>query len=243
MKQYFITGTSSGIGEALANEMLQDADNHVTRISRNQTIKHDRYDHISMDLTEIEKLNDFSFPVQSNADRICLVNNAGFLGDIKRVGTASNDAINRTFVLNTISPAILMNIFIGQIQELHTEKIILNISSGAGQYEIDSWASYCGSKAGIDHFSKTVQHEQEVTGGDVKILSIGPGVVDTNMQKEIRGANPDDFSRHGDFVQLKEKGELANPTTVAKKYVYVLNHTHKFDQVVDSLRNIEVPGL
>lgn len=243
MKQYFITGTSSGIGEALANELLKDTDNYVTGISRNQTINHDRYEHIKLDLTETEKLNDFSFPIKPNVSTVCLVNNAGYLGDIKRVGTASNDAINRTFVLNTIVPAILMNIFIGQIQKMDAEKTILNVSSGAGQYEIDSWASYCGSKAGIDHFSKTVQHEQEVTGGDVKILSIGPGVVDTNMQREIRGANPDDFSRHGDFVQLKEKGELANPTTVAKKYVYVLNHTHNFDHVVDSLRNIEVPGL
>ena len=46
---YYITGSSSGIGKALAEELLTDPNNVVHGISRSETISHERYRHTTVD--------------------------------------------------------------------------------------------------------------------------------------------------------------------------------------------------
>ena len=91
-------------------------------------------------------------------------------------------------------------------------------SSGAGRHAIDAWGAYCASKAALDMFSETIS--EELKGREIKnwkIYSIAPGVVDTNMQDEIRNAKPEDFLVKKKFIDLKNNNELANPTIVASK--------------------------
>ena len=50
----------------------------------------------------------------------------------------------------------------------------------------------------------------------VKIVSFAPGVVDTNMQAQIRETNKEDFTNLDRFIALKEEGKLLSPEYVAK---------------------------
>jgi len=52
MKVFYITGTSSGLGLALAEELLKDEDNQVVGIARNCKIAHPNYVHRKVDLTD-----------------------------------------------------------------------------------------------------------------------------------------------------------------------------------------------
>ena len=47
MNIYYITGASSGIGEAIAELLLEDSNNIVFGIARSRTIQHDRYKHFT----------------------------------------------------------------------------------------------------------------------------------------------------------------------------------------------------
>ncbi len=227
MKYYFITGTSQGIGKALAASLLQEPKVKVLGAARHQTISHPNYRHLQIDLSQtdnlIASLPDF-FPDLSDATELVLVNNAGVLGEIGYVGEKDPKDFGYVFSVNVTAPAILMNAFLEKYKALKIPKIILNISSGAGKYPLDGWASYCASKAALDLFSQTVQEEQNLRKSGVKVISLAPGIVDTPMQAQIRQADENQFSLLDKFQQYKSSDSLASPETVGEKLKKLLQH-------------------
>ncbi len=189
MNYYYITGTSRGIGKALAEALLKDKNNFVTGISRTASIDHPNYRHVTLDLSKTKKTAKFEFTEFNDAEKIVLVNNAGFIGEIKRAGNHNNKTLAGTYKVNLTAPSILINNFINTYRSSPAEKIIFNISSGAGRHPIDAASTYSASKAGLDMFSKVVAEEQKITGGDFRIVSISVGVVDTVMQSKLRDAD------------------------------------------------------
>ncbi len=237
MTHYIITGSSSGIGKALAKKALTKNNSVVSGISRTNDWEAPGFTHHVLDLNHLKDVISFSLPHQP-ADEVILINNAGYLGDIKRVGNASDEALARVFNVNISAVAIMMNKFLNTDYAPGAKKTVLNVSSGAGSYVIPAWASYCASKAAVDMLSKTVKAELDETGNNARILSVGPGVVDTPMQGEIRGAAAEDFSRVEEFKTFKTNNELASPDEIAEKYFYVLENNLFADEVVGSLRDV-----
>jgi benzil reductase ((S)-benzoin forming) len=242
MNFYYITGTSRGLGKALAEHYLAAGpDNKVIGISRTESISHPNYEHYSVDLTDVNQAKVFHFPPHHNAKRVVLINNAGMIGMIKPGGKMSADSLIESYHVNLVSPSLLINSFMNTYEASNAEKIIVNVSSGAGKYPIGGWAGYCAAKAGIDLFSRVIQEEQkEAFGYKFRIHSVAPGVVDTRMQEEIRSADPVDFARLTDFINYKIEDQLAHPELVARKYAYILDHPEKFDEVLLSVKDIQL---
>lgn len=225
MKYYFITGTGKGIGKALAEALLSQAEVTVIGVSRRQTISHPRYQHHNLDLGQLQNLTDKLpeiFPDVTDAEELVLVNNAGVIGEIGYVGEKEAADFNYIFTVNVTAPAILMNAFLGRYRNQQIPKRILNISSGAGKYPLDGWAGYCASKAALDLFSQTVQEEQNLRKSGVKVFSIAPGIVDTQMQAQIRSTPASQFSKQEKFQEYKSSGSLASPETVGAKLLKLL---------------------
>lgn len=243
MRIYYITGTSRGIGKALAEKVLEKEDAMVYGISRTHSIEHERYRPLEMDLSDLEALRRWDFGDHEEAGELVLINNAGTLGSIKPVGKDEDEAIQRAFDLNLSAPAILMNKFIKRYQELPAKKLIVNVSSGAGKHAIDGWSCYCASKAGLDMFSQVVEEEQQVHRypSPVRVMAIAPGIVETRMQEEIRGTSEADFSSVGRFHESKAKGQLADPQEVAEKYLRIMDDPDSFPEVLLSVRDLENP--
>jgi benzil reductase ((S)-benzoin forming) len=239
---YIITGTSKGIGKALAEELLQDESNYVVGVCRNSTIKHPNYRHQPLDFSDIPAVEhnlQKVFLPYNNARKLVLINNAGVLGDIGYVGEGMpNERFEFVFDINVIVPAMLMNTFLKVYQQHSAEKLIVNISSGAGKYPIDGWASYCASKAALDMLSLTIQQEQDMRGSGVKVYALSPGVVDTAMQENIREADAGRFSTVEKFREYKATNQLAQPEDVAQKILYFLNNTEKYNEVLQDVRNM-----
>jgi len=240
MKIYFITGTSKGIGYNIALSLLKDSSSLVYGLSRTNTIEHENFTHVKIDLSDIERVNNFGFKVKDKVEKIVLINNAGIIGDIKQTGKVSNKSIIDTYNVNSIAPSMLINKFIAQFQNIEVDKIILNISSGAGRHTISSWASYCASKSAIDMYSQVVYDEQKriQRKKSVKIYSIAPGIVDTPMQEVIRSAKLEDFKFVNQFIDYKEKSQLISPSDIAEKLISFLNHSNKYKNVIYDLREL-----
>ena len=69
----YITGTSSGIGHALAQQLLE-ANYFVVGLGRSNNIKHSNYEFISLDLRKVNDVQNFNFK-QSPAGERNLINN------------------------------------------------------------------------------------------------------------------------------------------------------------------------
>lgn len=242
MNVYIITGTSKGIGKALAEELLKDEQNHVVGVSRSCTIQHPNYRHQPLDFSDVEAVEhnlQKVFRPYPEAARLVLVNNAGVLGDTGYVGEGMpNERFEFVFDVNVIVPAMLMNTFLEAYRGQQAEKVVVNISSGAGKYPVDGWASYCASKAALDMLSQAVQLEQEKRGTGVRVFALSPGVVDTQMQGQIRDSDERSFSTVAKFRQYKQNNELASPGQVAEKISWFLQHTHQFREVLVSVRDM-----
>jgi benzil reductase ((S)-benzoin forming) len=239
MKYYFITGTTSGIGYALVQSVLNQENVIVYGVSRRQVWEDKNYKPVTIDLASPKEVMGFIFPELKDAEKIVLINNAGQIGDIKPIGKSDNSAIADLMNVNVTAPAILMNNFIEAYSSKNVEKTILNVSSGAGKNAIEGWAPYCGSKAAIDLLSLTAFEEQKRVENPVKIYSVAPGVVDTEMQVAIRNSNEEDFTRHAHFVDLKTNNGLTSPQEVASKYLRIIGNTSEFSDCIFSLRDVE----
>lgn len=242
MNYYFITGASKGIGKAIAEELLKDKNNSVIGVSRSSTIQHKQYRHQPLDFSDIPAVEhnlQKVFIPYPDAEKLVLINNAGVIGDIGYVGEGMpNERFEFVFDVNVVVPAMLMNTFLQVYQARQVPKVVVNISSGAGQYPIDGWASYCASKAALDMLSLTVQKEQEIRGSGVRVYSLSPGVVDTAMQEHIRESDAAKFSSVEKFIEYKAKGELASPEEVGRKIVSFLDRVEEYNDVIVTVRDM-----
>lgn len=238
MHYYFITGTSRGIGKAMAEQILARGNTFVFGFSRGCNITHDNYQHFNTDLNNAEMVSEIFFPPFVDAESISLVNNSGALGDIGPVGALIESGIANAYLVNALAPSILMNKFIRSYQEDRIKKVILNVSSGAGRHVIEAWSAYCAAKAAIDMFSRVAAAEQEkYWNNKTHIFSVAPGVVDTRMQDEIRLTDKEYFQDVNRFIEMKNNNKLTSPEEVAGKLLMVLDSPEKFTEILLDVRN------
>ncbi|WP_194777628.1 SDR family NAD(P)-dependent oxidoreductase [Pararhodonellum marinum] len=238
---YIVTGSSKGIGEALVNELLQAPTNQVIGISRSAaSFDSNAYHHLCCDLGDgnaFEDILDDIFPL-GDYEKIVLVNNAGWIGQIAHFGKLKHESIQTIFQINTIAPAILMNAFVQKYaDQKHAERLVINISSGAARKAIDGWSGYSASKAALNMLSETAQAESERNGSGIRFFALSPGVVDTGMQEDIRAASASEFSLLEKFKGLKSQNELSDAAGVAKKILHLIFHSNEFDGVLQDVRD------
>lgn len=238
MNYYFITGSSKGLGKSLTELLLEGENNTVYGLARSSSIKHDRYVHTNINLGKLDEVESFQFSSLNDADRVLLINNAGMVGDVKHVGNIDNQKIIDCYNLNLIAPAILTNNFIAAYASLGIEKMVLNISSGAGRSPIDGWNVYCSSKAGMDMFSQVLKEEVKIDNSNIKILSLAPGIIDTDMQVQIREAEQSEFSNIERFIEYKKGGDLMSPDLTAQQILRFIQEDELSTNVICSVRDL-----
>ena len=102
---------------------------------------------------------------------------------------------------------------------------MLNISSGLGRKAMASQAAYCAAKAGMDHFTRCLAMDEALKPQGAKVCSLAPGVIDTDMQVQLRSANSSAFPDQPRFAQLQEKGLLTSPEEAARQVLAFLNRS------------------
>ncbi len=237
MKKFYITGTSSGIGKALAEAVLEEG-HYVTGFARRNTISHPRYRHITVDLSDLDDYSGIGFDgLREGIDEVVLVNNAGSLGSVKPVAHINPRRTADAYHLNLVAPSLLSKLFLENLSESDLPKTIINISSGAGSYPVKSWSVYCASKAGLDMFSEVLKLDHP----EVRCHAVSPGIVDTEMQGEIRRTRAEDFPDLQRFVEYKQNDELSPVSEVAQKLLHLINNPESFPEVKINLRHIDLP--
>jgi NAD(P)-dependent dehydrogenase (short-subunit alcohol dehydrogenase family) len=136
-----------------------------------------------------------------------LVNNASSLGPTPLPLLADTDplAFAEVIGVNLYAPFQLTQVLLGPML-LRGSGLIVNVSSDAAVNGYPGWGAYSVAKAGLDSLTRVWAAELEGTG--VRIISVDPGDMDTDMH---RAAIPD-----------ADPASLASPEEVAKAFVRIV---------------------
>lgn len=234
-----VTGHSRGLGEAIAAALL-DQYVDVLGLSRKETTHLGARDgaafsQFSVDLSDPatlmgQDLVDHLTRFVTGAKRVLLVNNAGIVEPVGPLGTGGMESIIKAVTLNVAAPLALADLFQAAAGQIGDRRI-LHISSGAGRRGMAGWGVYCATKAALDNHARAVR-EDAVTG--LRITSLAPGVIDTDMQASIRESTEERFPAIEQFKAMKAEGILASPMQAGTKIArYLLSDDFGSDPVTD----------
>ena len=225
-----LTGTTSGIGSAIAEVLLQEGWNVLGLSRRPASFENPRYCHVQIDLGDLEHLREIAdhklAPMMTNRhwQRIGLVNNAALSSDLRSVEETDPRILLQHFAVNTVAPIFLMG-FLVRLTPPSVPLRMVNVSTGAAHLPIPGFVDYGVSKTALRFAGMTLAEElsaDQRPGGalsNVAILSYEPGVVDTPMQDTLR-------SRVGPwnqpFVDFHARGMLQPPDAPAQEIVSFL---------------------
>jgi benzil reductase ((S)-benzoin forming) len=212
MNLYVVTGTTRGLGAALAAQLAAEGGNELLTMSRHGASIDVDFADAPATLAACERLE--AQLRGKRYERAVLINNAGVVAPVGPLDVVDARELQRNLQVNLAAPMLLMGAFLRATDGVAQRRII-NISSGAGRRAIFGWSAYCAAKAGLDMASRVVAAECEARGMAVDVVSLAPGVIDTGMQEVVRGATPERFADVERFRAMKEQGVLRPAQDVA----------------------------
>lgn len=215
---FIVTGVSKGLGQAIV-KLLLGQDEKVIGIGRSHQFNHPKFSFIQCDLIDINAIKNIQLPVLKG--QLTLINNAGTLGNIKRLSDQKALDIKKVLLVNTIAPTELTNIVYNSLESKNDFRLV-NISSGAANRAIPSWAAYCASKAALNILTEAFFMEEKEKGNNIVAYAVSPGIIDTEMQMQIRNTDPSNFSATQKFINFKEDNELFTPKEAAERLMLLL---------------------
>uniref|UniRef100_A0A060T289 ARAD1C27104p n=1 Tax=Blastobotrys adeninivorans TaxID=409370 RepID=A0A060T289_BLAAD len=217
-KVVIVTGASRGIGESIVRRLLK-ADAVVIGVSRSKEAlealakENKNFQYVAGDVTD-ESVTRQAFDMAAKLNRLDgIVFNAGVLEPVERLENATVNEWKKLYDINFFSMIPLIQLSIPMLRESNGKVVF--VSSGASKSHYQAWGAYGSSKAAMDHLAGTLATEEP----SIQSLSVEPGVVDTQMQTNIRTLHKDpmgDF--HNKFIDLHKSGNLVKPEIPASVY-------------------------
>jgi benzil reductase ((S)-benzoin forming) len=255
MNLYLVTGSSRGIGESLACELVSP-EAIVIGLARHRSERLSQFESAGARVLQLAadlSVPDFGVAAvlaqldatlaslgKTRLQRAVLINNAGMVDPIGQSEHLESAAVARACMLNLAAPISLSAAFVTRLRDHADSLQVLNISSGAGRRPFPGWSVYCATKAGLDLYSQTLSAEEATHASrGARVVSLAPGVVDTAMQGRIREHGSEHFPAIANFIALKQQGALAAPEAVAKKIAAFLVSPQFGSQVIADLRELD----
>jgi len=234
---FILTGASRGMGAAMAEQLL--APDHVLLcISRHRSDTLAAKAEAAQAPCQQWPL-DLAQPVEAAAglqrwiealdasafDTATLINNAAALTRIGTIDDCTAGELSAALRVSLEAPLLLSAAFLRATRRWPARKRVLNISSGLGRRAMAGQASYCAAKAGMDHLTRALALDEAARPDGAKVVSLAPGVIDTDMQEHLRAGDPAGFPEQGTFVGLKSQGQLTPPAVAAARVLAWLDRS------------------
>jgi benzil reductase ((S)-benzoin forming) len=224
-----VTGTSSGIGEKVTEQLLRRGWEVIGIARRNVNRSTPGYTHCSMDLGDVDRLTakveaQIASRVRDRAlTRVALVNNAADVALLGQVDQLEPAGMLQAYAVNTVAPVLL----IGWVLRTAAPRVpvrIVNVSSGAGVEPFPGLGAYGATKAALRLAGMVLAAELEMKAGggasrDATVWSYEPGVVATPMQEAVRGSTADTVPIVQVFHDLAAQGQLRHAEAPAAEIV------------------------
>lgn len=248
-----LTGASRGMGLAMARQLLSSG-RHLLCISRqvNDALTSEAkalgapLTQWSQDLADTtaaaHRLQAFleSQPPNTWASAT-LINNAGVIPRIGPLDQCPPDDLANALRVGLEAPMQLTAAFLRATTAWveagwRGPRKVLNISSGLGRSAMAAQAPYCAAKAGMDHFTRCSALDEAYREHGARLVSLAPGVIDTDMQVQLRAGDPAAFPDRSRFVELQRQGQLTSPDAAAARVLAFLERADFGEQPVADVR-------
>ena len=193
----FITGASSGIGQALAWRFHQAGyqlalvarrAHEIEAWAKSRNIDPNRYRIYGADVSVVDSILSAGaacLALQGVPDVV--VANAGISVGMDTSVREDLEVMARTFAINNTGMAATFHPFI-EAMTVRGSGALVGIASVAGIRGLPGHGAYCASKAGVISYCESLRGELRSRG--VKVVTLSPGYIDTPLTRENRYAMP-----------------------------------------------------
>jgi len=179
-----ITGSSSGIGKAIT-ELLLENDYKIYGISRDESIiNNPNFIQIKADLLDLTFYKEVEKIINETHIDL-LVNNAGVITKQKGL-EFTEDVFEKTFGTNFKAPILLTQALKNKLNN----SLVINISSVSDRLVGEGSGIYCASKSALNKYFETIALEEKA----IKFISILPSYVDTPLLHKLEDGNDFNWS-------------------------------------------------
>lgn len=225
-----VTGASSGIGEATARALSEEGAAVALAARREERLESLASDIeesggealvVPTDVTEESQIREMvDRTVEELGGLDVLVNNAGVML-LEPVADADPDNWQQMLDLNVYGLMVASQAALDVMRE-QGEGDIVNLSSVAGRKAYAGSSGYNASKFGVTAFSESLR--EEVVDSDVRVTSIEPGIVDTELPEHI----PDEEQK--EMIEgMAEEIEPLQPEDIARAIRYAVTQPSHVD--------------
>ena len=202
----FITGASSGIGQALALRfhragyrlaLVARRTSEVKTWASAEGISADSYEIYSADVAVTDSI------VAAGRDCIArqgvpdvVIANAGISVGMDTAVRGDIDVMARTFATNNIGMAATFQPFVDAMVQRRSGTLV-GIGSVAGIRGLPGHGAYCASKAAVISYCESLRGEMRPHG--VRVVTLSPGYIDTPLTRQNRYRMPF-LMQAGDFA-------------------------------------------
>jgi short-subunit dehydrogenase len=193
----FITGASSGIGQALAMRfhragyrlaLVSRRSDAVTRWAAEAGLEPSRFAVYAADVRDVAAIVDVGracIAAQGLPDVV--IANAGISVGFDIAEAADLEVMRRTFETNVLGMAATFQPFVAPMRERRAGRLV-GIASVAGIRGLPGHGAYCSSKAAVATYCESLRGELRPFG--VRVVTIAPGYIDTPLTHGNRYAMP-----------------------------------------------------
>jgi NADP-dependent 3-hydroxy acid dehydrogenase YdfG len=222
-KVWLITGSSTGLGRALAQAVLEHGYHLVATARQPEQLKElsDRYPDrvmtIALDVTNAQSIQQAVDAALNAYNRIdVLVNNAGY-GTVGAIEEVNDDDIRRQFDTNLFGAINVTRAILPTLREQRSGHI-LNISSANGISAFAGVGIYSATKFALEAISEALAQEVKPLG--IKVTIIEPGSSRTNFSSRALSTLPHQINDYaqtsGKIVQRLQERDGKQPNDPAK---------------------------
>jgi len=164
------------------------------------------------------------------------INNAGVLKPIGFLRDIDAGAFSDHIQTNVLGVMHGMQTYIRHVRSRGDSSggVLVNISSGAAKNGYAGWSAYCSGKAAVDLMTESAHLEESQSG--LRLYSVAPGIIDTDMQEMIRGCSKEQFPMVQKFLDVKKEDAFNSPEHVARSILAAaFDPSKKPDKVIWSI--------
>jgi len=174
MKTAIVTGTSSGIGKAIAVRLLHLGYRVIGVSRRSSDIEHQNFSQFSCNLADTQETVALGEKLKAEKGTYILINAAGF-GKFEPHEELNPKLIEEMIHVNLTAPILLSNLLLRTLKQ--NGGFLINITSIEATRSSKFSALYSSTKAGLRAFGSSLF--EEVRKSDLAVVTINPDMTDT----------------------------------------------------------------